>query len=90
MLEESVEARLISLVTRRGGVCIKLSPKGYKGIPDRLVVLPGGRIMFVELKRPKGGVVSGLQSWWHDTLKRLGAEVHVASTLGAVEALFTA
>jgi ubiquinone/menaquinone biosynthesis C-methylase UbiE len=33
-------------------------------VPDRIVLLPGGRIVFVELKRPKGGVLSTRQKWW--------------------------
>ena len=68
MLEKSVEDYLVAEVAKRGGLCIKLNPKGYKGIPDRLVVMPGGFVMFAELKRPKGGVTAQLQYWW---LKRL-------------------
>ena len=41
-------------------------------MPDRIVLLPGGRIVFVELKRPKGGVLDKRQKWWADTLVRLG------------------
>lgn len=72
MLEKSVEDYLVAEVTKRGGFCIKLNPKGYKGIPDRLVILPGGVPIFVELKRPKGGVTAQLQYWWLKRFWSLG------------------
>ena len=53
--EASVETYLRSRVTNKNGLCIKISPAGCVGIPDRLVVLPGGWICFVEVKKPKGG-----------------------------------
>lgn len=90
MLEKSVEDHLRRAVESRGGLCLKLNPKGYKGIPDRLVVLPGPRVMFVELKRPKGGVVAALQLWWYGKLRRLNVEAHFISTLEQVDALFSA
>jgi len=71
--ETDVETFLDKQVERRGGFTVKLNPKGYKGIPDRLVVLPG-RIIFVELKRPKGGVLARLQAWWLCRFTDLGHE----------------
>jgi hypothetical protein len=82
MLEKSVEAYLVAEVAKRGGLCIKLNPKGYKGIPDRLVVLPGGWLMFAELKRPKGGVTAELQYWW---LKKLWGLKHRAVLIDSKE-----
>lgn len=70
--EASVETYLRDQVKAEGGLCIKLSPAGYVGIPDRLVVLPGGWIAFAEVKKPKGGVIGRLQGWWRDELKKLG------------------
>jgi hypothetical protein len=43
-----------------------------KGFPDRTVLLPDGRIMFVETKRPKGGRYSAMQNKWRDWLHALG------------------
>lgn len=71
-LEKEVEAALVRQVKRRGGLCLKWVCPGWAGVPDRIVLLPGGRIVFVELKRPKGGVVSSRQQWWRDKLRALG------------------
>lgn len=45
---------LVQAVRSAGGLCIKLPANLYRGIPDRLVLLPGGRVYFVELKTEKG------------------------------------
>ena len=70
--EVAVEAHLHKRVKILGGLCIKLSPIGNKGLPDRLLVLPGGRMVFVELKKPTG-VLAVLQGWWARRLNHLGA-----------------
>lgn len=49
---------------------------GTPGIPDRCVVV-GGRAALLELKRPKGGVVSDVQHQWHDAARRRGVFVTV-------------
>lgn len=72
MKEISVEEHLSLGVFERGGLCIKLNPFWYFGIPDRLVLMPGGWIAFVELKRPIGGRKGAKQKWWRELLIRLG------------------
>lgn len=71
-LEKDIEKKLVDVVRRRGGLCLKWICPGWAGVPDRIVLLPHGRIVFVELKRPKGGVVSARQKWWADKLRALG------------------
>lgn len=70
--ESSIEGYLRQRVKDRGGLCVKLNPAGLVGIPDRLVVLPGGRVAFVEVKKPKGGLVGKAQFVWRDRLVELG------------------
>ena len=71
-LEKDIEKALGRMVGRRGGVCLKWVCPGWSGVPDRILLLPGGRIIFVELKRPKGGEIAKLQQWWADKLGALG------------------
>lgn len=52
MRESKIERKLTELVEALGGECVKLSPDFYVGIMDRMVLLPGGRVIFVELKAP--------------------------------------
>lgn len=52
MLEKEIERRLREEVKTMGGWCLKLVCPGFTGMPDRMVLLPGGVIGFVELKRP--------------------------------------
>lgn len=70
--EASIEKYLGGLVAERGGLYIKLVPFSLRGVPDRLIVLPGGVVQFVELKRPSGGKIGPLQVWWRDRLLALG------------------
>ena len=71
-LEKEIEAKLVNTVKRHGGLCLKWVCPGWAGVPDRIVLLPGGKVIFVELKRPKGGVISSRQRWWANKLKALG------------------
>lgn len=50
--ESTVERYLVRRVKELGGLAIKLSPAGMTGLPDRLILLPGARVIFAEVKRP--------------------------------------
>ena len=71
-LERDIERALVAMVKRRGGLCLKWVCPGWAGVPDRIILLPHGRVIFAELKRPKGGKVSALQKWWAEQLTKLG------------------
>lgn len=71
-LEKDIEKKFRQAVSRHGGLCLKWVCPGWSGVPDRIVLLPGGRIIFCELKRPKGGRLSDLQEWWARRLIDLG------------------
>jgi hypothetical protein len=61
-----------------GIVARKLSAIAYRGLPDYMLLCPGGHIFFVELKRP-GGKTTTLQEAEHRTLRALGFKVYVTS-----------
>ena len=71
-LEKDIELNLTAMVERHGGLCLKWVCPGWAGVPDRILLLPGGRVCFVETKRPKGGRLSALQKWWQKRLTSLG------------------
>lgn len=71
-LEREIEKALRKAVEARGGMCLKWVCPGWGGVPDRLILLPGGRVVFVETKRPKGGKLEPLQKWWAKKLVALG------------------
>ncbi len=60
-LEKDIERKLKDLVEDLNGKCLKWTCPGWRGVPDRIVLMPRGRVYFVELKRPKGGKLSEMQ-----------------------------
>jgi hypothetical protein len=87
-LEADVEDALVGGVEALGGWCWKLRMPWFTGVPDRLVLLPGGRFFFVELKRPKGGKLSTRQKIVHGQLHDMGFCVWTLYTLEAVQDFF--
>ena len=79
-LERDVEAYLSTRVEQAGGLCVKFIPDLMRGMPDRIVLLPGGVLVWVELKKPRGGRVSELQKYRHKALRALGQAVEVCWT----------
>lgn len=73
-----MERCLVRVVEELGGATVKLVQG--EGLPDRLVLLPGGRAVFVELKRPTGGAVAPLQVLRHRRLDGLGFSTVVCWT----------
>ena len=71
-LERDIEKALVAMIKSRGGLCLKWVCPGWAGVPDRIILLPGGHIIFAELKRPKGGKVAPMQQWWREQLTKLG------------------
>lgn len=72
MQEKQVEAKLRKMVESHKGLCLKWVCPGWSGVPDRIVLLPGGVAFFVETKRPKGGKYSPMQLRWAGVLGLMG------------------
>lgn len=76
MREKLIEQKLIRAVKAAGGIAVKFVSPGYDGMPDRLVLLPGGKIAFVEVKA-HGMKPRPLQIRRHVLLRQLGFLVYV-------------
>lgn len=80
--ENRVEQRLIDGVKALGGRTFKFVSPGLAGVPDRIVILPGGNVHFVEVKAP-GGKPSELQLRRLTQLRKLGVKALILT--GATE-----
>lgn len=78
--EKYIEQKLVRSVKAKGGCCPKFVSPGTDGMPDRIVLMPGGRIGFVEVKAP-GKRPRPLQVKRHDKLRALGFPVFVLDDL---------
>lgn len=76
MTEKNVERKLVEGVKKLGGVAYKWVSPGNDGVPDRIVVLPNGHVVFVELKTDKGRL-SAVQKHQIERLEDCGCRVHV-------------
>ena len=76
MREKTIEKKLADAVKGRGGLAPKFTSPGFDGMPDRIVLLPGGRMAFVEVKAP-GKAPRPLQETRHRLLRQLGFKVYV-------------
>lgn len=86
MLEKQVEQALVQRVKELGGTCEKFTSPGRRAVPDRIVTLPGGRIIFVECKAP-GKKPTVMQQFDHERRRLLGCDVRVIDSLEAARAL---
>ena len=86
-LEKDVEGYLTRQVERLGGRCEKFIPDIDNGMPDRLVLLPGGTVVWVETKNGEGEEARRLQKMQHLKLRRLGQRVEVIQTKEQVDQL---
>lgn len=83
MREKEIEQKLVKAVKLIGGWCIKFSPVGLDGMPDRIVLLPKGRIAFIELKAPNKKP-RALQKRRMKQLSQLGFACYVIDNIDAI------
>ena len=76
MYEREIERKLVAKTKAAGGIAPKFTSPGFDGMPDRLLLLPGGKMGFVETKAP-GKKPRPLQLARHRLLRRLGFKVYV-------------
>jgi len=89
MLESVIEMALTKQVKEMGGKALKFISPGNTGMPDRLVLLPKGKVGFVEVKAPCK-LPSPLQLARHEMLKNLGFQVHVLDDSKQIEEILNA
>lgn len=82
--EKAVERKLVELVKAKKGMCIKLICEQLIGLPDRMCLFPGHRIVFVELKTT-GIKPRKIQLFMHNRLRALGFRVEVIDSIDGVK-----
>lgn len=75
MRESTIEKALVKTVRHSGGLALKFVSPGWAGVPDRLILMPGGKAVFVETKAP-GHVLRPLQVKRKRQLEALGFSVY--------------
>ena len=76
-IEKDIEKALGRMIGRFGGRCLKWVCPGWSGVPDRICLLPGGRVIFIETKRPVGATVAARQKAWQRILQDLGFDARI-------------
>ena len=76
MREKTLEQKFRAAVKTAGGLAVKFTSPGFDGVPDRLALLPDGKMAFVEVKAP-GKKPRPLQFSRHRLLRQLGFKVYV-------------
>ena len=84
ILESCIEGYLVQKCSERGWLCEKFTSPGKRSVPDRIISIPGGRVVFCEVKAP-GKKPTKLQLIDHRTRKNLGHIVVVVDTKAAVD-----
>lgn len=86
MREKQIEQKLGQAVKKKSGMCLKFVSPNFDGMPDRLILLLGGKIAFAELKAP-GKKPRPLQLARHKTLMKLGFHVYVIDSIEQIGAI---
>ena len=76
MLEKEIERRLGQMLEKRGCLYLKFESPNNPGVPDRIVILPDGRTIYIELKTEIGRLAN-IQKWQIDRMRKKGADVRV-------------
>lgn len=86
MKESQIERNLVDRIKTRGGLCYKFVSPANPGVPDRVIIVPDGRTVFVELKTESGSL-SKIQERQISEMRKRGADVRVCKGLESVKDL---
>lgn len=86
MREKHIEQKLVKAVKAKGGLCLKFVSPSFDGMPDRLILLPLGKIAFAELKAT-GKKPRPLQIARHKALTNLGFRVFVIDSAEQIKTI---
>ena len=86
-LERDIERKLCYRIKAMGGLCEKFTSPGRRSVPDRLITLSGGKIVFVELKAP-GKKPTDKQTKDHARRRALGCKVLVIDSVEGIDNAF--
>ena len=81
--EKIIEQKFREAVRQKGGLALKFSPAGFDGMPDRIILMPKGKIAFVEVKK-KGEKPRPLQLARHRLLMQLGFQVYILDDVSQI------
>jgi hypothetical protein len=84
VLEREIEKALVKKVKELGGIAEKFTSPQKRSVPDRLVTLPGGRVIFCELKAP-GKLATDNQGRDHLKRRLLGCDVRVIDSFQMID-----
>lgn len=84
LTEKDIERKLVKAVKTAGGLALKFTSPGYAGVPDRIVLMPGGMMCFAELKAP-GKVMRPLQLKRKMELESLGFRVFCIDSIEQIQ-----
>ena len=84
MRESQIERFLVRKVKEHGGLCYKFVSPGNPGVPDRIIITPEGKTIYVELKTNTGRLAK-VQKWQRSEMEKRGADVRVLYGLDAVK-----
>lgn len=84
MKESQIERCLVKGVKAHGGLCYKFVSPGNIGVPDRIIIAPGGKTIYVELKT-KTGRMAEMQKWQRIEMEKRGADVRALYGMDAVK-----
>lgn len=82
--ENQLEEKLRKKIKELGGIALKFVSPGCAGVPDRIILMPQGKIYFVEMKSPRGEV-NPIQKYVFEKFEEVGFKVHILNSDDAIK-----